>query len=471
MRLCLRLVPAVLLVSFLAAVTSARGQVHVDDGAGMLSPEARSRIEGTGRRLMAEWRIPIMVMTIESLAAHGAEGRPIAEFSSSLLDRPTPGLDVFRGRDWTTGILLVQSKADKATGIYIGSGWNAGDRERIGQVSAEALAPFLSRGLHAEGIVAAAEAWERLVRVIEPPAPSYWERFVIMEEAAVGEFIGRLRNPSWRTIPYFLPWAVIPLLLWELVRPWRKRQRHLRKEISLDVFYTLFHKPLFYALIGAAICGVTGYVFREGLSRFFGVENIVAIRLNALPLWTRYLILLLAVDFWHYWIHRLLHRFDFLWEFHKVHHSAKELDVFNAIRQHFVELLVYRFLAYVPLGLVGFAVSDTFFVSLFIGIFSFFTHSNVRVPLGPLKYIFNNPQLHVWHHTVEVHDRGNVNFADALSMWDFIFGTGYSPAERADLKLGFDGIEEYPTSFFGQLVAPFKQFYRRSPKRLTNDGG
>ena len=80
MRLRLRLVPAVLLVSLLAAVTSARGQVHVDDRAGMLSPEAGRRIEGIGRRLMAEWRIPIMVMTIESLAAHGAEGRPIAEF-------------------------------------------------------------------------------------------------------------------------------------------------------------------------------------------------------------------------------------------------------------------------------------------------------------------------------------------------------------------------------------------------------
>ena len=108
------------------------------------------------------------------------------------------------------------------------------------------------------------------------------------------------------------------------------------------------------------------------------------------------------------------------------------------------------------------------YISLFISLLSYFTHSNTRVPLGPFKYLFNNPQLHVWHHTVEIHDRGNVNFGDALSVWDFIFGTGYAPEERYDVELGSDGIEEYPTGFSGQFFEPFKGCYRLLRDRFVS---
>ena len=466
LRLCT--IPGALLVSFIlflaTPVIAAGTFVHVKDESHLFAPQARKYLEEIGRRLMAERKIPILVVTIESLAAHGAEGTTIRAYAKGLVERPVIGVEKLGGQDWTFGILLVYAKEDHALAIHTGRGWDSEHQERLKKVSDEVSLPFFSRSLNAEGIIALVEAWEGLARVTEQPALSYWEVFVKLEKAALTKLIDRIRHLSWKNFTYFIPYAVIPFFVWELIRPWRKKQRHLRKELGLDIFYTLFNKQIFFALIGTAICGVTNFIFHDVLYRFFGIENMVAIHLNDLPLWLRYFFLLLAIDFSNYWIHRLLHRVDCLWEFHKIHHSAKELDVFNAIRLHFVELLVYRFLAYVPLGLIGFSLTDTFFVSLFISVFSFFTHANVRVPLGPLKYILNNPQLHVWHHTVEVHDRGNVNFGDALSVWDFIFGTGYAPEERTDLKLGFGGIEEYPTTFLGQLIVPFKSLYPRTRK-------
>lgn len=108
--------------------------------------------------------------------------------------------------------------------------------------------------------------------------------------------------------------------------------------------------------------------------------------------------------------------------------------------------------------MIGFEISSTVFVGLFTTVLSNLTHANVKVPIGPLKYILNTPQLHIWHHENDYHKRGNVNFGDALIIWDHVFGTFYMPEKPVDtsqLSLGFDGVEEYPQSFVVQFFLPF----------------
>lgn len=46
-------------------------------------------------------------------------------------------------------------------------------------------------------------------------------------------------------------------------------------------------------------------------------------------------------DFTRYWLHRFLHTIPFLWEFHKVHHSAKVLTPITFYRVHFVENFLF----------------------------------------------------------------------------------------------------------------------------------
>jgi sterol desaturase/sphingolipid hydroxylase (fatty acid hydroxylase superfamily) len=52
------------------------------------------------------------------------------------------------------------------------------------------------------------------------------------------------------------------------------------------------------------------------------------------PLWLQLAGVVLGGDLCVYWFHRACHRFDFLWRFHRVHHSPTHLDWLAAHREH-----------------------------------------------------------------------------------------------------------------------------------------
>ena len=287
----------------------------------------------------------------------------------------------------------------------------------------------------------------------------YWDLFTLVQASAFRSGLEMILQPTWLGHLYVL--IIAGFLVWETLWPWRRDQKRLRQSAGLDLFYTVFNYLLFWMLIGTAVSELASVLFRDGLKHYLGLDHWVAIEIAALPLWLRYVLLLLALDLTSWCGHWLLHRVDFLWQFHKVHHSSLELDVLNAGRIHFVEKLFYPFFFYVPMGLIGFEIIDTFVVGLFISVFSAFTHANVRLPLGPFKYILNNPQIHLWHHAIEIDRKHNVNYGDALCLWDYLFGTAYLPDERNELELGFPGVNEYPRSFGGQLAAPFRSLLHR----------
>jgi sterol desaturase/sphingolipid hydroxylase (fatty acid hydroxylase superfamily) len=306
------------------------------------------------------------------------------------------------------------------------------------------------------------------------PIDSYWSFYAQTQKdhwKALGEDLKTVGTAPSIGHPFFPVFVVITcIFLWEWMLPWRKDQPRFRDGIGLDVIYTVFSYVFFWGLFGTALCTVTAAAFDNFLYDVFGVENMVAIELSAMPTWMRLILLLLSMELVSYWIHRLLHQFEWAWEFHKIHHSAPQIDVFNAARLHFGERLIYQFFSYVPLSMVGFGVTNMIYVGLFATIFSNLTHANVRLPIGPLKYIINTPQLHIWHHENEYHKRGNVNFGDTLIVWDIIFGTFYLPTEPADtsqLSLGFDGVEEYPQTFIAQTILPFKAIGKSISARLN----
>ena len=73
--------------------------------------------------------------------------------------------------------------------------------------------------------------------------------------------------------------------------------------------------------------------------------------------------------------------------------------------------------------------------------------------LGPvMKFVFNSPEMHIWHHAYEIpKDKPHrINFGLTLAIWDYLFGTAHIPYEGRDIKLGFPGVEEFPEGFIGQ---------------------
>lgn len=189
----------------------------------------------------------------------------------------------------------------------------------------------------------------------------------------------------------------------------------------------------------------------------FGINNLVAIEINTWPAWAQLLTLFVVRDFIHWNVHRLLHRVPFLWEFHKVHHSVKEMGFASHLRYHWVENVVYRTLEYIPLAMIGFGLQEFFLIHIVSLSIGHFNHSNIRIPLGWLRFVFNNPQMHYMHHAKQWPEqfRYGVNFGISLSLWDYMFGTAHTVENPKDVELGFEGEETYPKTFRQQSLYGF----------------
>jgi sterol desaturase/sphingolipid hydroxylase (fatty acid hydroxylase superfamily) len=109
-----------------------------------------------------------------------------------------------------------------------------------------------------------------------------------------------------------------------------------------------------------------------------------------------------------------------------------------------------------PLVILGIDGTVILIIAIIGTLMQDLNHANLAIDWGPLRYVFNSPKMHVWHHDVEVHGKGGQNFGIVLSVWDWLFGTVYWPRreEKPD-KLGFRGMESFPKSVAGRLVYPF----------------
>jgi len=243
----------------------------------------------------------------------------------------------------------------------------------------------------------------------------------------------------------------------EIIFPWRKQQGRIRKDFWLDGFYMFFNFFLFSLVGYNAISNVAVEAF-DDLLGLFGITNLVAIQIGNLSGWAQLLLLFIIADFIQWNTHRLLHRVPWLWEFHKLHHSVKEMGFAAHLRFHWMETIVYKSIQYIPLSMIGFGISDFFIVHIISVAIGHLNHSNLNLTYGPLKYLVNNPVMHIWHHAkVLPEGRYGVNFGISLSVWDYLFGTVYIPKDGKDEPLGFPGDESYPKKFFDQITYPLNR--------------
>lgn len=266
-----------------------------------------------------------------------------------------------------------------------------------------------------------------------------------------------LTIPAWNNFLYWLIGISLFFILLEAWRPWKKQQRLFKQDFWLDIFYMFFNVFLFSLIGYYALSNIFVEAFNSSLGSL-GISNLVAIQINSWPIWAQLLTLFVLRDFLHWNIHRLLHRVPVLWEFHKVHHSAKEMNFATHLRFHPLETVVYRTLEYIPLAMIGFGIQEFFLVYVIALGIGHFNHSNIQVPLGPLKYVFNNPQMHTWHHAKKLPNSREygVNFGISLSLWDYLFKTAHVPTKGEAVELGYKGDEEMPREFWKQAFFPLQ---------------
>ncbi|MCL6269418.1 sterol desaturase family protein [Sansalvadorimonas sp. 2012CJ34-2] len=165
-------------------------------------------------------------------------------------------------------------------------------------------------------------------------------------------------------------------------------------------------------------------------------------------------LVLLIAEFGRYWVHRAAHTYIPLWRFHAVHHSPNRLYWMNAGRFHPVEKVFFLIPEVVPFILLGTNIEAMSLYFVFNGIHGMFQHSNIKLKLGWLNYVFAMTELHRWHHSKLVRE-SNRNYGNNLIIWDLVFGTFFWPKER-DVKVIGVYNPDYPKDYLGQLKAPFQ---------------
>ncbi len=260
---------------------------------------------------------------------------------------------------------------------------------------------------------------------------------------------------------YFYGLLIISLIVWmlEALFPWRKNQPLFRRGFWLDTFYMFFNFFLLNLIVLIALSNVVSEFFDDILSVFgLSIHNFQIIDIDELPKIVGLVLFFVVTDFVQWNTHKLLHKIPFLWNFHKVHHSVKEMGFAAHLRYHWMEPIIYKSILYIPIAIIGgFDAKDIAFVHFFTLVLGHLNHANLGWDYGWLKYVFNNPKMHIWHHSKQLPTTIGVNFGLSLSCWDYLFDTNYIPESGRDIELGFEGDEDFPETFLEQEMYPLKK--------------
>jgi sterol desaturase/sphingolipid hydroxylase (fatty acid hydroxylase superfamily) len=243
----------------------------------------------------------------------------------------------------------------------------------------------------------------------------------------------------------------------ELVFPARSGQRFFRPAWFTDLCFFLGQYLLWSGLVllaltyfGSWLSGIVPSPFRHAVA--------------SQPWWLQAIEVVLLSDLLIYWGHRLQHRVGFLWRFHAVHHSAEHLDWLAAHREHPLDTIYTVGLINLPAFVLGFPLETLAGLIAFRGLWAIYIHSNVRLPIGPLRWFVGAPELHHWHHD---RDRDAGNYANISPLMDILFGTYRCPDHEPE-RLGLN--ESPPVNYLGHMVRPLLPRSRDTQESVPTPG-
>ena len=265
--------------------------------------------------------------------------------------------------------------------------------------------------------------------------------------------------------PALLLWTIPPLIpfivaeqLWPVGQAPRWRDYGMNALISVSTAYLALPLGIAAGLWSAQLRHLLPW---KPIS--FSFRNIGAVPAAgpALEVLAMIFVPLFVHDFWFYWSHRIEHRVPALWAFHKLHHSDELMNASTWARDHFLQDVWRAFFSVFTLGLMvdldfTEAGKAALYSNLFLTGMSLFYHSAIRVRLPWLDRILVTPQVHRIHHSIDP-EHHNKNFADALPIFDIVFGTYHRPAKEEFPATGLGAEYPAPRSIwsaqFGPLLA------------------
>lgn len=166
--------------------------------------------------------------------------------------------------------------------------------------------------------------------------------------------------------------------------------------------------------------------------------------------------MVVLVEFAHYWLHRAFHRTDMLWHMHAVHHTDTTVDVTTSHRHHTAEVVMSSLILLPIFLLLGAPTLVLVFYQLFRVLAVLFNHSNLYLPAAVdriLRKIIITPDFHRLHHSPDPQFT-NSNYGTVVPWFDYLFGTARSvPFEdTAAMPLGLEYLRESRDSRLDRLL-------------------
>lgn len=173
-----------------------------------------------------------------------------------------------------------------------------------------------------------------------------------------------------------------------------------------------------------------------------------------------YFIFILVLDFFNYWVHRLMHQVPLLWTIHSFHHSATKMTMLTALRDHPLERAILHLFKAVPAAVLGVPIGDYFLIALVLQSIGYLKHSNINAGWGFIgDYLIQSPLAHRIHHSNKPEEYG-LNYASIFQFWDIIFGTAKNSNDGSFIEIGLDS-KECSSSFFKEIVNVTVDFYEK----------
>ena len=194
----------------------------VRDLAGMLDEATKQRIQEKCDRLLSETATPIIVITIDSMAARGAPGLRIETFATLLFDQWGIGQATINDQDWNTGILLLVSRDDRKARIELGGGWARREDGLCREIMDDHIIPEFKKGDFAAGIEAGVNGLDLMARKLELPSAPTPPSHYLIGAVVVGLIIftivslARRGQSGWAFVFWAAVFSVIGAILYAL---------------------------------------------------------------------------------------------------------------------------------------------------------------------------------------------------------------------------------------------------------------
>lgn len=262
-----------------------------------------------------------------------------------------------------------------------------------------------------------------------------------------------------RTLPVIL---LAAFWSWETWQPFfgqrEGRLKHAARNLAVALFNTV--------VLAVAFGTLTVFVAEWSAEKQVGLLNVLSL---ADPI--RFGLALVLLDGWMYVWHRANHGIPWLWRFHRMHHSDRNMDVTTATRFHLGEQVLSSALRLGLIPLLGIEVWNLVVYDALVLAVIMFHHADISVGrCDPwLRWLIVTPDMHKVHHS-DWQPETDSNYSTVLSMWDRL---ARSFRMRSDPKTIVFGLEEFTDrswqTWWGMWKTPFSAVKRFEPPPTSDE--